>query len=100
MAILMMTRTRVVAVAGAILIFLDAYGLQAAEGRRLKGHVPASVPNLSPVGRLPASKRLDLAIGLPLRNRGVLTNLLQDLYDPASPRYHQYLTPDEFSREF
>ena len=31
---------------------------------------------LQPLGRLPATKRLNLIIGLPLRNREALTNLL------------------------
>jgi subtilase family serine protease len=29
-----------------------------------------------------------------------LTNLLQRLYDPASPDYHQYLTPEQFAQRF
>ena len=45
---------------------------------------------MTPTGNLPASQTLNLAIGLPLRNREALTNLLEQLYDPASPVYHQY----------
>jgi uncharacterized repeat protein (TIGR01451 family) len=43
---------------------------------------------------------MNLAIGLPLRNRETLTNLLHDLYDPASPIFHQYLTPQQFTEQF
>jgi subtilase family serine protease len=43
---------------------------------------------------------LRLAIGLPLRNGQALTNLLQQLYDPASPLYHQYLKPEQFTASF
>jgi subtilase family serine protease len=41
-----------------------------------------------------------LAIGLPLRNRPALTNLLRQLYDPSSPLYHKYLAPDQFTASF
>ena len=47
-----------------------------------------------------ATNRLNLAIGLPLRNREALTNLLQQLYDPSSPNYRHFLTPEEFTAQF
>jgi len=37
---------------------------------------------------------------LPLRNPEVLAGLLDDLYDPASPQYRHYLTPEEFTASF
>jgi hypothetical protein len=66
----------------------------------LSGHVPAAAARLAPAGRLEADRQLSLAIGLPLRNREGLTNLLQRIYDPASPDYHHYLTPAEFAETF
>jgi subtilase family serine protease len=41
-----------------------------------------------------------LAIGLPLRNQAGLTTLLQQLNDPASPNYRQWLTPEQFTERF
>ena len=41
------------------------------------GHLPAPEARRTPVDRLAGSKRLNLAIGLPLRNREALTNLLR-----------------------
>ena len=74
----------------------------AAERQALHGHVPEAVArlHLQPIGRLPATNRLHLAIGLPLRNREPLANLLEQLYDPASTNYHHYLTPPEFAESF
>jgi subtilase family serine protease len=70
-------------------------------GRRmLHGHVPKVVAQLQSVGQLPASQRLNLAIGLPLQNPAALDVFLQQLYDPASPNYHQYLTPEQFAEKF
>lgn len=66
----------------------------------MHGQIPSAVGHLQPVDRLDGAKRLNLAIGLPLRNRESLTNLLRDLYDPASPRFHQYLTADQFAAQF
>jgi subtilase family serine protease len=53
-----------------------------------------------PAGELPRASRLNLSIGLPLRNQDQLDALLADLSDPTSPRYHHYLTPDEFAAQF
>ncbi len=68
--------------------------------KMLKGHVPAEVAHLTPQGYLPATNQLHLAIGLPLRNEDVLDKLLQELYDPASPSFHKFLTPEEFTARF
>jgi len=92
--------------AAAIRIFLAALACiislsaRAAERQLLHGHVPAVVQKLAPTGRVPADKRMHLAIALPLRNQAALTELLRELYDPTSPRYRHYLTPAQFTVEF
>ena len=55
----------------------------------LHGQVPGAIArfHLQPTGRLANTNRLNLAIGLPLRNQEALTNLLRQIYDPASPNY-------------
>ena len=73
---------------------------QPVQTQSLQGHVPAAVAHLTPVGRLEAARELKLAIGLPLRNKEGLTNLLQRIYDPTSPDYHHYLTPAQFAETF
>jgi Pro-kumamolisin, activation domain/Concanavalin A-like lectin/glucanases superfamily/Immunoglobulin domain/Bacterial Ig domain/Immunoglobulin I-set domain/Viral BACON domain len=72
----------------------------AAQLQQLHGQVPRAAATLTPVGRLPASQRLSFAIGLPLRDRGALSNLLQQIYDPTSANYHHYLTPQQFAERF
>jgi subtilase family serine protease len=89
----------------AILVFSATALLAAtawpAEMQVLRGHLPEVVARgLAPAGRLPASQQMRLAIGLPLRNRQGLTNLLRQLYDPASPLYHHYLTPEQFTAAY
>jgi len=68
--------------------------------KTLSGHVPLVVPQLAAVSRLAETNNLYLSIGLPLRNQEALTNLVRDLYNPASPNYKHYLTPDEFTAQF
>src|SRR5579871_5818269 len=62
----------------------------------IHGNVPAAIDLLQPVGNLAETNSLNLAIGLPLRNQAALNNLLKEIYDPASPNYHHYLTPEQF----
>ena len=52
------------------------------------------------VGRLPATQSLRLNIALPLRNESELDELLQQIYDPQSPSYHQFLSVEEFTERF
>ncbi|HXR06244.1 MAG TPA: protease pro-enzyme activation domain-containing protein, partial [Candidatus Acidoferrum sp.] len=73
---------------------------QAADQRVLPGHVPMEVAKLKVAGRLEGSQRLPLAIALPWRNQPALTNLLAELYNPASPKFHQWLSPEQFTAAF
>lgn len=61
---------------------------------------PAAAAQLSPTGKLPAAKQLRLAIGLPLRNQAQLDQLLGQLYDPRSPNFHRWFTPQELAERF
>ena len=66
----------------------------------LSGHVPAAAAALTATGQLSATNTLSLAIGLPLRNQDQLTNLLHELYDPASTNFHKFIKPVEFAARF
>ncbi|MGA9449915.1 MAG: protease pro-enzyme activation domain-containing protein [Verrucomicrobiia bacterium] len=74
----------------------------AGQRQALHGHVPAAVAryHLQPTGQLPATKSLQLTIGLPLRNGAALDALLQQLYDPGSANYHKFLTLEQFTEQF
>jgi len=84
-----------------ILLFVSATA-QAEQRPTMTTHVPEAVSTgLAPlVGHLPSTQRLSLAISLPLRNESELDVLLQQLYDPQSPSYHQYLSIQEFAARF
>jgi hypothetical protein len=90
-------------IAAALLLTLAVPYLSASENSQsqvLKGHVPKITKKLPPQGRLDATYHIDLAIGLPLRNPEQLTNLLEDIYKPASPNFRHFLKPDEFVASF
>jgi uncharacterized repeat protein (TIGR01451 family) len=91
---------RLLALWSAVVFLPGVAAAQPAQRQTLYGHIPPVVSQLEVVSRLPESQRLKLAIGLPLRSREALTNLLGQFYDPASPRYHQYLTPEQFTADF
>jgi subtilase family serine protease len=79
---------------------LFALAARPAARQALKGTLHDAVKGLKAVDRLPGAQILHLAIGLPLRHRDALTNLLSQLYDRNSPSYHQYLNAEEFAASF
>jgi subtilase family serine protease len=85
-----------------LLALVAATPAQAGQRQRLPGHVPAAIErfHLQPVGRLPAAQRLSIVIGLPLRNRDGFHQLLDEIYDPHSPQYRDYLTPAQIAERF
>jgi subtilase family serine protease len=68
----------------------------------LHNHVRPAVASgqAAPVGLLPPSQRLNLAIMLPIRNQPGLTGFLDRLYDPSSPDYRQFLSVAQFTEKF
>ncbi|MGP8054830.1 MAG: protease pro-enzyme activation domain-containing protein, partial [Limisphaerales bacterium] len=82
------------------LVFTLLMTATAAPQQVMRGHVPAVVAHLPAVGNYAGTNQLYLAIGLPLRNREALTNLLREIYQPGSPEYHHYLTPEQFAEIF
>ncbi len=66
----------------------------------LNGQVPPLVAQAQVLQAASPGQQLNLSIGLQPRNVADLNNLLNALYDPQSPQYHQYLTPDQFESLF
>jgi Pro-kumamolisin, activation domain/Viral BACON domain/Carbohydrate binding domain len=70
------------------------------ELKTLRDHVPPMLEKMTPLGDLPATNELRLAIGLPLRDPAGLNQFLADVYNPASPNFRKFLTSDEFTTRF
>ena len=85
---------------GCALLFLMTCAGFAAGRQVMHGHVPPAVGGLAPEGRLDPAKRMHLALSLPPRDPAALSQLLSALYDPASPRFRQFITPQQFAAQF
>jgi len=83
-----------------LLLGLSSTVLTAAERQVLRNPVPQAIAKLHSIDRLEAASRLKLAISLPLRNQAGLSNFLQQVYDPTSPDFRHYLTPEQFTERF
>src|SRR6476620_1558431 len=72
----------------------------AAGTKRLSGHVPRALERIASIGSVEATNKIQLSLGLPLRNPAGLIQLLEKIYDPDSPYYHHYIRADEFAARF
>jgi subtilase family serine protease len=52
------------------------------------------------IGSLPLTQSMPLILVLPLRNQAALDAFLQELYDPSSRSYRQFLTVEQFTAKF
>lgn len=52
------------------------------------------------MGEVSRRQDLDLAVVLKISDRTALNDRIEQLYDPASPLYHQFRTPAQFADEF
>lgn len=74
--------------------------LAACVGCTLLAGAAAAAPELTIVGAPDAASEISFEVALPLRNVDQLQELLVALHDPASPQYHQWLTPAQFGTRF
>lgn len=65
----------------------------------VQGYVPPTA-GATLVGALPQSTVVNLAIGLPLQNPAAALTFLQNVTDPKSPTFRQYLTPAQFASQY
>lgn len=75
-------------------------GSTASARQLVRGNIPSAALSSAQVGPLASDETVSIAISLPLRHQAELDALIRDQYDPSSPRYRQFLTPDEFTRRF
>ncbi len=73
-----------------------------AESRLLTRHMRDTVSygEARQIGHLPAAQTMRLVLALPLRNEADLDSFLEDLYDPTSTSYRQFLTVEEFTAKY
>lgn len=91
-----------IALVCAIVFLLFTIPSQAQPQQLLTRHVRDEVASgrAQLIGQLPATQTLRFDIVLPLRDRAGLQSFLQEIQDPTSPSYQQFLTPQEFTVRF
>ncbi|HEX3606465.1 MAG TPA: S53 family peptidase [Candidatus Dormibacteraeota bacterium] len=67
---------------------------------QLTDNVLPGLDRLAPLGLPSPLTEMRIGIGLEPADRAGELALYEQLYDPASPRYHQFLTPDEVAAHF
>jgi kumamolisin len=85
-----------------IAAILSAGALSGSAQSLMTRHVREVVLNgqAQPVGRLPATQIMQIDIVLPLRDQAGLDAFVADVYNPSSPNYRHFLTPEETSARF
>ncbi len=67
----------------------------------LVGDHPDAAADMAAQGiAAPTYQPLQMEVYLNPRNQAQLKQLLQDQQDPQSPKYHKFLTPDEYDQQF
>jgi subtilase family serine protease len=72
--------------------------------QQLTGHLTEEVlkenKNDTLIGNTPLDEKLYLSVGFPLRNKKALEEESKSLYDPNSPNYRKFLTPEEYGNRY
>ena len=66
----------------------------------LHSHIPRGLKSYSDSGKLGDTETLSLTLALSLNNEADLETLIENQYDPRSPNYRRFLTPDDFRGRF
>ncbi len=71
-----------------------------AESPGARHNVPLWIEHAEKVGSADADRRVEIALFLNFRNQSVLKNLIVEQSNPRSVHYGEYLTPEQFHRQF
>jgi kumamolisin len=66
----------------------------------LNGTLRPEISKIRPLGHHDPQSKMQVTVALKLRNTDELDRFLAEVNDPASPRYHHFLTPAEFKAEY
>jgi len=64
------------------------------------GRSAAELGSVAIQSHVAASTRIDVTIGLPTPNRAAIAYAVAQIYDPKSPLYHHFMTPETFGAQF
>ncbi|HWX40129.1 MAG TPA: protease pro-enzyme activation domain-containing protein, partial [Blastocatellia bacterium] len=64
------------------------------------GEIPAKAKTAPFLGYLAPNERIRMLLSFQLNDEAGLQQLISDLYNPDSPQYHQWLTPEQFGERY
>ncbi len=96
------TVRRLLPAAALLAVFALSAPVTAAAGSRhqMQDAQPVWATPANDAGSLPDSRQLVFSVWLGWRDQAGLDQTLAGLYDPASPSYHHWLSPDDFRARF
>jgi hypothetical protein len=68
--------------------------------QQLKAHLVPEASSAKATGRVSPSTKIRLAVGLTIPKDAELQAFIKDVYDPKSPNYRKFLTPETFTAKF
>lgn len=74
--------------------------VDSSQRQQLKAHLAPEASNARPTRRVSPSNRIRLSVGLAMPKDAELQAFIKDVYDPASPNYRKFLTPETFTARF
>jgi len=85
-----------------MLVPYQSFAQQQTGSQIIHSRVPGMIKKrgLTPIRSMKKTKQLKLVIDLPLRNQTELNQLLHQIYNPTSPKFHHYLSHSEFISDF
>ena len=78
----------------------EAAAVGASKGRALSGHVLKATQNASDLGKVDDQQELPITVSLNLNHEEQLAQELSEIYNPGSPKFHQFLQPEEFRAKY
>jgi subtilase family serine protease len=83
-----------------LLLLFCCISSHAAAGQSMHGNMPHFASSAMVLGREDSDKVIEISAWLQPHNQASLDALAQNLYDPDSPSYRHWLTPDDLTNRF
>lgn len=98
----MKTRLKYIMSAAVIFASFQSFAQTTATLQTIPSRMPVLIKTagLTPIGQMDTTAQLNFTIGLQLENQQAFNQLLQNLYDPQSPDYRQFLSHQQAVQEF
>jgi kumamolisin len=68
--------------------------------KKLVSHIPHIAQKMSDQGKLDETQTMPFSVMLSLNDQAGLDQELSDIYNPTSPNYHHFLSPEEFRAKY